>query len=77
MNVAETDCVDAKDAIRLLRTQLDESQAEFAGRFGLKQRVISYYEHGLGYPKPRVARKLAELATELGLDYDLGIFLER
>jgi transcriptional regulator with XRE-family HTH domain len=69
--------VEPKDAIKNLRTKLNESQAEFARRFSLAQRSISHYELGLGYPRPIIARRLAQLAFEQGLPYDFGCFLPR
>ena len=75
MNTIDMANVEAKDAIKDLRNRLSESQTEFANRFDLKQRVISTYESGSGYPRAKLARKLAQLSKELGAPYDLGTFL--
>lgn len=67
--------IEPKIAIKTMRDRLDESQTVFASRFEVKQAAISGYELGIYFPTTSVARKMAKLASDLNLDYDLGTFL--
>ena len=68
---------EAKDAVRILRESLGESQKVFASRFGMSQRGIANYEVGHCCPKIGTARQMVALARELGLGYDLDVFMSR
>jgi transcriptional regulator with XRE-family HTH domain len=67
--------IEPRQAIKTMRERLEESQTVFASRFEVKQAAISGYELGIYFPTTSVARKMAKLASDLGLEYDLGTFL--
>ena len=56
--------MEEKDAIRLLRKVLGETQEQFAKRFGVKQHAISQWEKGKRRIKGPALKKLEEILEE-------------